>query len=277
MTTFAIGDIQGCYNELQYLLEKIGFDTANDRLWFTGDLVNRGPQSLEVLRLVKDMDDRAVTVLGNHDLHLLAISAGIRKSRNNDTFSAILAAPDAEELLAWMRHRPLLHHDHATGYVLIHAGMPPQWNLAKARACAAEVEAVLQGDDYIEFIKNMYGDAPDQWDESLSGWARLRFTTNCLTRLRYCDREGRLALDEKGPPGSQPDRYLPWFELWDYPDEDVKIIFGHWSTLGSCHRQGFHALDTGCVWGGHLTAMRLDEVAQKISITCRCVSDPGET
>jgi bis(5'-nucleosyl)-tetraphosphatase (symmetrical) len=276
MTTYAIGDVQGCFDELLSLLEEAEFDETNDRLWFTGDLVNRGPQSLEVLRFVKGLGDSAITVLGNHDLHLLAVSAGIRKSRLNDTFSAILASPDADELLAWLRHRPLMHHDPAAGYVLIHAGMPPQWSLAKARACATEVETVLQGNDYIEFIKNMYGNEPDQWDESLSGWGRLRLITNCLTRLRYCDRRGHLALDEKGPPGSQPDRYLPWFELWDYPDEQVNIIFGHWSTLGNCQRQGFHALDTGCVWGGALTAIRLDGSAQRISIKCNCVSNPRE-
>lgn len=275
MTTYAIGDIQGCFDELQSLLEKIGFDAAADRLWFTGDLVNRGQQSLKVLRFVKDLGDRAITVLGNHDLHLLAVEAGVRKPRRNDTFDEILAAPDASELLWWLRHRPLLHHDHASGYVLIHAGLPPQWGLEKAQSCAREVETVLRGSDYMDFIKNMYGDEPNQWTESLSGWDRLRFIINCFTRMRYCDHDGHLALDEKGTPGTQPDDYLPWFELWDHAGDDIKIIFGHWSTLGSFHQPGFHALDTGCIWGGALTAMRLGDEPVQVSIPCRGICTPG--
>ena len=276
MTTYAIGDVQGCFDELQSLLEKIGFDSTIDRLWFTGDLVNRGPKSLEVLRFVKDLADRAVTVLGNHDLHLLAVEAGVRKPRHNDTFAEILAAPDAEELLRWLRHRPLFHYERSSGYVLVHAGLPPQWNLDMAQACAREVETVLQSPGHVDFIKNMYGNEPDQWAESLSGWDRLRFITNCFTRMRYCDPDGRLALDEKGAPGTQPDNYLPWFELWDHTVEDISIIFGHWSTLGSCHQPGFYALDTGCVWGGTLTAMRLDNRPQRVSIPCHGNCRPGE-
>ena len=276
MTTYAIGDVQGCFDELQLLLDKVRFDSHHDQLWFTGDLVNRGPQSLEVLRFVKDLGNRAITVLGNHDLHLLAVNARLRIPRHNDTFSAILAAPDADELLSWLRHRPLLHHDQSTDYVLIHAGLPPQWNLAKAKACAREVEAVLQGGHHLELMKNMYGNNPDLWLESLSGWSRLRFIINCFTRLRYCDREGHLALNEKGTPGTQAEGYSPWFELWEHPEDAVEVIFGHWSTLGHCHRSGFHALDTGCIWGGQLTAMRLVNDAQKISIPCRGACTPGE-
>jgi len=276
MSTYAIGDIQGCYSELQSLLDKSGYDSASDRLWFTGDLVNRGPQSLQVLRFVKDLGDRAITVLGNHDLHLLAVDAGVRQPRPNDTFSEILNAPDAEELLLWLRHRPLLHHDRASGYVLIHAGLPPQWDLAKAQACAREVETVLQGSEYGDFINNMYGDEPNQWSDSLSGWDRLRFITNCFTRLRYCDHDGLLALDEKGAPGSQSNNYSPWFELWDHGDDEIKILFGHWSTLGSHHQAGFYALDTGCVWGGSLTALRLDGTPEWISIPCSGTCTPGE-
>lgn len=276
MTTYAIGDVQGCFDELQLLLDKVRFNPANDRLWFTGDLVNRGPRSLDVLRFVKGLDDRAITVLGNHDLHLLAVSAGIRAPRSNDTITDILAAPDADELLSWLRHRPLLHHDQSTGYVLIHAGLPPQWNLVKAIACAREVEAVLRGEHHQELIKNMYGNEPDQWIESLSGWPRLRFIINCFTRLRYCDRDGHLALNEKGTPGTQTEGYSPWFELWEHSDDGVKIIFGHWSTLGQCHRPGFHALDTGCIWGGQLTAMSLDNDSKMFSIACHGACRPGE-
>ncbi len=273
MTTYAIGDVQGCYDELQYLLERIGFDVALDQLWFTGDLVNRGPGSLAVLRFVKELGDRAITVLGNHDLHLLAVDAGIRRPRKNDTLGCILTAPDADELLYWLRNRPLLHIDHGLGYVMIHAGLPPQWDLEKAMICARDVETLLQGTGYIDFIQHMYGDEPDQWSESLSGWDRFRFITNCFTRLRYCDRDGRLALGEKGAPGSQPQHYFPWFELWNPGDEDIQVIFGHWSTLSKCHRTGFHALDSGCVWGGSLTAMRLGGDEARIAVPCHASAD----
>lgn len=275
MATYAIGDIQGCYRELQTLLEKINFDPACDHLWFTGDLVNRGQQSLEVLRFVKGLGDRAVTVLGNHDLHLLAVYLDVRQPRHNDTFSEILAAPDVEELLWWLRHQPLFHYDRVSGYVLIHAGLPPQWNLVKAQACAKEVEAVLQSPDYADFIKNMYGNEPNQWTDTLSDWGRLRFITNCFTRLRYCDQQGHLALNEKGAPGTQPNSYSPWFELWDHAD-DVKIIFGHWSTLGNHDLPGFYGIDSGCVWGGALTALRLNNAPERISTPCRGACQPGE-
>ena len=273
MTTYAIGDVQGCYDELQRLLERIGFDVARDRLWFTGDLVNRGPGSLAVLRFVKELGDRAVTVLGNHDLHLLAVDAGIRSHRKSDTLENILSAPDADELLYWLRNRPLLHIDQWLGYVMMHAGLPPQWDLGKARTCAREVETVLQDPGYIDFIRHMYGDEPDLWSESLVGWDRLRFITNCFTRLRFCDRAGRLALEEKGAPGSQPQHYLPWFELWNPGDEGMQVIFGHWSTLNECLRTGFHAIDSGCVWGGSLTAMRLGGDETRITVPCHAIAD----
>jgi bis(5'-nucleosyl)-tetraphosphatase (symmetrical) len=265
MAVYAIGDIQGCYRELLKLLETIGFDSECDRLWFTGDLVNRGPQSLEVLRFVKQLGNRAVTVLGNHDLHLLTLAHGVsRKPHKHDTLTSILAAPDREELLDWLRRRPCLYHDDTSGFTLIHAGLPPQWDLAKARQCALEVEAVLRGRDYREFLSTLYGDTPDCWSEDLQGWDRLRFIINCLTRLRYCDRSGRLALNEKGPPGTQAPGLLPWYEIPERASRDVKLIFGHWSTLRltleSVNKNKVYPLDTGCVWGGELTALRLSDL-----------------
>jgi len=257
MAIYVIGDIQGCFDELQRLLERIAYDPRHDRLWFAGDLVNRGPKSLETLRFARAHD--AIVVLGNHDLHLLASARLPNHRKRKDTLDAIINAPDADELLDWLRHRPLLHHDKATGYTLIHAGLPPQWDLAMARARAHEVEQVLRGDDFPAFFEHMYGNRPHKWKDKLQGWDRLRCITNCLTRLRYCDEQGRLALDEKGPPGSQPKHLKPWFEWPERRSRDMKILFGHWSTLGAYSGNGVHALDTGCLWGGSLSALRIDD------------------
>jgi bis(5'-nucleosyl)-tetraphosphatase (symmetrical) len=267
MATYAIGDIQGCLNELQRLLEHIHFDPAQDRLWFVGDLVNRGPDSSGVLRFIKGLGDRATTVLGNHDLHLLAVAEGHLKYAKYDNLQDVLGAEDRDELLHWLRHLPLLHHDAQLGVSMIHAGLPPQWDPATARACAHEVEAVLQGSDYVYFLEHMYGNQPDSWDENLAGIERLRFITNCLSRLRYCDAQGRLALDEKGPPGSQPAGYRPWFELEDRRSRKETIIFGHWSSLGFVDCDNVYGLDTGCLWGDSLTALRLED-RRSFSIDC---------
>jgi bis(5'-nucleosyl)-tetraphosphatase (symmetrical) len=257
VAVYAIGDIQGCFDELEALLALIGFEPKHDQLWFAGDLVNRGPQSLQTLRFVHGLS--AVTVLGNHDLHLLA-SADIPKLRKRkDTLQPILDAPDGRMLLDWLRHQPLLHHDKNLGYTLIHAGLPPQWDLDTAAACAAEVEQVLRSDRYIEFFNHMYGNKPSQWESGLEGWDRLRFITNCFSRLRFCDSNGRLALDEKGPPGSQPKHLRPWFDWPQRKSRNMNILFGHWSTLGAYDQPGIHALDSGCLWGGSLTALRIDE------------------
>lgn len=256
MAVYAIGDVQGCFDELQALLELIDFDPARDQLWFAGDLVNRGPKSLDTLRFVRSLD--AITVLGNHDLHLLASACIPGQRKRKDTLQDIIDAPDAGDMLDWLRHRPLIHHDATLGYTLIHAGLPPQWDLETAIACAAEVEQVLRGNDYETYFAAMYGNQPDLWDPALTGWDRLRFITNCFTRLRYCDDSGRLALEEKGPPGSQPEHLKPWFENERRKSRDLKILFGHWSTLGAYEAPGLHALDTGCLWGGQLTAIRLD-------------------
>jgi bis(5'-nucleosyl)-tetraphosphatase (symmetrical) len=256
MSIYAIGDVQGCFDALQTLLDKIHFDPVQDRLWFTGDLVNRGSRSLEVLRLVKSL--QAVAVLGNHDLHLLAVACGQARVAPRDTLGAILSAPDREELLGWLRHRPLFHHDPSLGYAIVHAGLLPQWDLVKANALAGEVEKVLQGTDYPEFLMRMYGDRPNQWRDELHGWGRLRVILNALTRLRYCDSEGRMDLGEKGQPGTQPDHLFPWFEVSTRKSRDANIVFGHWSTLGAWQGNGVVSLDSGCVWGGALTAARLE-------------------
>jgi bis(5'-nucleosyl)-tetraphosphatase (symmetrical) len=259
MAIYAIGDIQGCYEELQALLALIEFDRQEDQLWFTGDLVNRGPDSLQVLRFVKDLGAAAQVVLGNHDLHLLAVAEGFVTKHKGDTLQAILAAEDKEELLHWLRQRPLMHQAPELGYCLIHAGLPPQWNIDQAQACAAEVEAILRSEDYRDFLAHMYGNEPDYWDESHAGWDRLRFITNCFTRLRYCDAQGHLYLQAKGAPGSQPENAMPWYEHPQRASTALKIIFGHWSTLGLYRGHGVVALDTGCLWGGLLTAYRLDD------------------
>ncbi len=259
MATYAIGDIQGCFDELQALLEKIRFDPARDRLWFTGDLVNRGPKSLEVLRFVRDLGDAAVTVLGNHDLHLLAVWRHTDKLKASDTLTSILEAEDGEALLHWLRRQPLLHDDEALGCVMVHAGLSPQWDLATARRCAREVEATLRGDEFEAFLEHMYGDNPNRWSEALTGWERLRYSVNCFTRLRYCSAAGELEFKSKGAPGSQQLRLLPWFEVPNRPALGLDIVFGHWSTLGFYRGAGVRALDTGCLWGGTLTALRLED------------------
>ena len=262
MWTYAIGDIQGCNQELVDLLDRINFDPAVDRLWMTGDIVNRGPESLKVLRLVREL--KAVTVLGNHDLHLLAVAAGKVKMRKKDTLDEILAAPDREELIGWLMQQPLIHIDTGSGYTLVHAGLPPQWDIAMARKYSSEIENVLQGEKAAVFFEKMYGDKPDIWSDGLQGWDRLRFITNCFTRIRYCYEDGRIEMKEKGPPGSQSKSLKPWYEIRDRQSSNEKIIFGHWATVRLGIEQDFrsanvYALDTGCVWGGKLTAFRLED------------------
>lgn len=263
MSTYAIGDIQGCQQELLNLLNAINFDPANDQLWFVGDLVNRGPASLDTLRFVRDLGTSAITVLGNHDLHLLAIAFTDTRPRKKDTLDSVLAASDCDELLDWLRRQRLLHHDPTVGYTLVHAGIAPHWDLRQAQDCATEVQAVLSGKHYREFFKHIYGNEPDTWNNKLEGLDRWRYTVNVLTRMRYCYPDGRLALGEKEPPGSQPRGLKPWFELKQRRNRDQKIVFGHWSTLRlsgvdyTVHN--VFPLDTGCIWGGRLTALRLED------------------
>jgi len=266
MAIYAIGDIQGCLSELHDLLDRIRFDPVWDQLWFTGDLVNRGPRSLETLRFIKGLGQAAVSVLGNHDLHLLAVATGAAKVKHKDTFAAVLEAPDRDELLDWLRRLPLLHGDGA--FYLIHAGLPPQWDLDTAARGAREVETVLRGDNYGAFFPHMYGDRPDLWSADLQGYDRLRFITNCLTRMRYCTAEGRLDLKEKGAVGQQAPELLPWFRVPGRRSAGAKIVFGHWSTLGFHIENDCYGLDTGCLWGGSLTALRLDTL-ERYATPCR--------
>ncbi len=260
MARYAIGDVQGCYDDLCRLLERIDFDDGRDELWFCGDLVNRGPGSLEVLRFVHKLGERARCVLGNHDLHLLAIAHGARDAGTKDTLDDILAAPDREELLDWLQHRPLIVRD--DGFLLVHAGLPPQWDADFAAARAAEVEAVLRSDLASDYFAAMYGNEPAVWDDTLQGGERWRVITNYLTRMRLCHADGRLDLAYKGPPEGAHDGFLPWFEHEDRRARDVTILFGHWAALqGAVVSDAVIALDTGCVWGGCLRAVRLEDRA----------------
>lgn len=267
MAVYAIGDVQGCFTALRALLDRLAFDPQHDQLWFTGDLVNRGPQSLEVLRLAKALD--AIVVLGNHDLHLLGVAHGVVRPRPRDTFGAVLTAPDRDELLEWLRRRPLLHDDVGLKAMLVHAGLLPQWDRATAGVLAREVEQVLRGPDHTQLYRHMYGDQPDQWSDDLRGWERLRVIVNGFTRLRYCDQEGRMALEEKGPPGSQPAHLFPWYAIPARPAFDAKIIFGHWSALGAQKIDRVISLDSGCVWGGSLTGARLEpDTVEFYAVSC---------
>lgn len=269
MATYAIGDVQGCFEQLQALLNKLDFDTSSDTLWFAGDIINRGPHSLETLRFIRSLGNRAITVLGNHDLHLLAVNNGRGKQGKKDTLDDILKAADCEELLDWLLHRPLMHYDKQLNICLSHAGIYPAWTIKESLQYASEVEAVLQGTKSHEFFHHMYGDKPPMWSNKLKGWDRLRFITNAFTRMRYCDEQGHLSLHDKSEPGSQPEGIYPWFELSNRKTEQTDIIFGHWSTLGNPAVKHLYPLDTGCLWGGKLTALKInDSLSEYIEIQC---------
>ena len=260
MAVWAIGDVQGCFDELSRLIDTLDYDPLRDTLWFCGDLVNRGGQSLQVLRLVRSLNERTVVTLGNHDLSLLAVSVRSEQdqAKVNAELREVLFAPDRGELLDWLRRRPLLHTDRALGYMLVHAGLSPSWDVAEAERIAREIETRLRADDYRRLLKQMFGNKPDAWSTKLRGIERLRAGINVFTRLRYCDVRGRIAFGEKGMPGTQRPGLYPWFEVPGQAKRDLRIICGHWSTLGRFVGLGVHAIDTGCVWGGALTAMRLD-------------------
>lgn len=270
MTIHAIGDIQGCYDELRTLVARLGFKPDRDQLWFTGDLVNRGPQSVEVLRYVRALGDNAITVLGNHDLHLLAVAfATKRKVRSGDTIEDVLEARDRDALLEWLITRPLVHFDASRGDLLVHAGLVPQWSVGTAVALADEVSVALEKNPRALFDE-MYGDQPDRWSEALSGMDRLRFAINVLTRVRICARDGRVNLKMKGPARDIRPPWRPWFEWDNRETRNVRVVFGHWSALGLVRSHGAVGLDTGCVWGGALTALDLDtEDARPVSTPCR--------
>ena len=266
MSTYAIGDVQGCFDELNELVARLNLTSA-DRLWFVGDLVNRGPKNAEVLRFVKGLGDRAIVVLGNHDLHLVSQHEGFERSRGDDTLADVLKAPDRKLLVDWLRTRRMMHVQ--GGWAMVHAGLLPQWKIEKALKLAGEVEAALAAPNYRDFLKNMYGSTPDQWSESLSGWDRLRVIVNAMTRMRFCTSEGKMDFKAKGktaPPG-----FAPWFE---FRDDGEALVCGHWSALGLKRTEKLAAIDSACVWGGSLTALRLED-AKLFQVPCRGYQAPG--
>ena len=272
MAVYAVGDVQGCLSPLRCLLEQVSFDPTQDRLWLVGDLVNRGPQSLETLRFLYAMRDAVTAVLGNHDLHLLAVAHNVERLKKGDTLREILDAPDCAELLDWLRCQPLIHHDAERQLTMVHAGIPPQWTLKKALKRAAEVEEVLRDDSRLPFfLDGMYGNEPNKWDSDLHGITRLRVITNYFTRMRFCTADGCLEFKSKEGLGSAPKGYAPWFSHPERKMRGQKIIFGHWAALqGQCSEPGVIALDSGCVWGGAMTLLDID---RGIRHTCYCKKD----
>jgi len=270
MAVYVIGDLQGCYKALKKLLKSVAFNADKDRLWFAGDLVNRGPDSLKTLRFVKSLGDQAVTVLGNHDLHLLSAYYEGTKLKQGDTLEKVIQAKDSEQLMEWLRYRPLLHHDIDLNFSLVHAGIYPGWSISSAISKAAEVESRLQGGNFNKFFRNMYGDTPSLWSEDLQGMDRLRFITNVFTRMRYLKADFALDLAAKGSPEKVNNAEVkPWFEFKQSAIKLNRVAFGHWSTLSSQQYGNCYALDSGCVWGGRLTALRIDKkIPRWNSISC---------
>lgn len=268
MTLYAVGDIQGCSAAFDALLERLAFEPSRDHLWLVGDIVNRGPDSLGVLRKVMALGDAATCVLGNHDLHLLATVAGARKIGPKDTFQAVLTAPDATDLIDWLRQRPLLHHDSGSHRALVHAGIPPPWDMQHAEKYAREVEGLLRGDRWQDTLCSMYGNDPATWNTNMDQQSRVRYTINALTRMRFCDRRGRLDLEHSGAPGSQPPDLLPWFDIPGRLTADTHVVCGHWAALGLLLRADITALDSGCVWGGSLTGLAIEPRGTPVSVNC---------
>jgi bis(5'-nucleosyl)-tetraphosphatase (symmetrical) len=270
MAVYAIGDIQGCYKSLRKLVKGTGFTHGEDQIWFCGDLVNRGPRSADVLRYIMDLGDSAHCVLGNHDLNLLAVAYGVRKVKSSDTLADVLDAPDSDEMLSWLRHRPMFHRSKKIRACLVHAGIYPGWSIKQTKKLAAEVENVLRGKKHLEFFQNMYGNYPVYWHDDLAGWDRLRFITNVMTRMRFVDTSGALDLDIKCSPGKQPTGYQPWYAVDSRRKQTWRVIFGHWSTLGLHWQNNAICLDSGCLWGGQLTAAEIDlEKPKFYSISCK--------
>ena len=264
MATYAIGDLQGCFAELQDLLYEINFDEGNDCLWFAGDIINRGPESLACLMFVKQLGDKARMVLGNHDLHLFGVQQGIRKAHKSDTFDEILAAENSHELIQWLLHQPLLLHEPELDFTLVHAGLPPQWSLIEAMQAADEVKHLLSSQSVHEFLPDMYGNQPDMWSNHLTGHEHFRYVINCFTRMRYVDNEGRLDFSSKKAPGSAGNGLTPWYAHPQRQTRQHKLAFGHWSTVTLGTDKNFsqwnvYPLDTGCLWGGELSALRLED------------------
>ena len=276
MANYLIGDIQGCDAPLGRLLQNIDFSASRDSLFVLGDLVNRGPASAAVLRRLMKLGDAVRCVLGNHDLHLLAVAHGVRKQRADDTLDELLGASDRAAMVDWLRHQPLaLNERH---WLMVHAGVLPGWSVAQTLALAGEVESALRGADFVDFLLHMYGSQPAQWSDDLQGAARLRVIVNALTRMRFCSPEGVMEFSAKESSGGAPDGYLPWFDVPQRATANVNVAFGHWSTLGLLQREGLLALDTGCVWGGCLSAVRLgsdDRCAELIQVKCPQAQKPG--
>lgn len=270
MAIYAIGDVQGCLEPLKRLVDLIAFDPACDRLWFVGDLVNRGPDSLGCLRFVRQLDAGAIAVLGNHDFHLLCVAAGVQKTRSRDTLDEVLRAPDREELLEWLRHRPLMHVEGP--YAMVHAGLLPEWTVVQARELAGEVEAALQGPGWQGFLGELYGNEPARWDSALAGHRRLRVIVNAMTRLRVCSPAGVMDLSFKGEPGESRTDRTAWFDVPDRASATHQIVCGHWSVLGLRLGEKILSLDSGCVWGRDLTAVRL---ADRRVFQARCPEAAG--
>ncbi len=269
LATWAIGDLQGCRAPLDRLLEKISFDISSDHLWLLGDLVGRGPDSLGVLDLIISLGERAITVLGNHDLHFLASAVGIKPAKEKDQLNQILDHPDREKYINFITNQSLIHYSPEQNTVMAHAGIYPWWSLDLALSLSSEVSAVLQGAQKIDFLRHMYGDTPTRWDPSLAGWPRLRFITNALTRMRFCDQHGHLDFDQKGSAVSTPTHLRPWFDFPNAQLNKARVIFGHWSTMGLVNRHPYLGLDTGCVWGECLSAVHLEaEHVNIVSVPC---------
>jgi bis(5'-nucleosyl)-tetraphosphatase (symmetrical) len=269
MAVYAIGDIQGCYDPFRRLLDKLAFDPERDRLWLTGDLVNRGPKSLKTLRFVRDLGESVIAVLGNHDLHLLAVANGIGDpAERKGTLAKLLRADDCDELIDWLRRRPMAHFSESLNTMMVHAGVHPKWTVRKTLARAAEVQAVLQSSNYRDFLPKLYGNSPSRWSGRLTGNKRLRFIVNCLTRIRMIDSGGRLEYSHKGPPENAAKGLIPWFEAPDARWRGTRIVFGHWSSLGLIVEADLIGIDTGCVWNRELTAVRLDQRQKIVQIDC---------
>jgi len=270
MATYVIGDIQGCYQPLMHLLEKIKFNENQDQLWFAGDLVNRGPDSLAVLRFIKNLGEAAVCVLGNHDLHLLALSQGNSKHQSDDGLQQVLQAKDREELIDWLRQKPFFFYSKKKEFAMVHAGVLPQWDLQKVLALNQEMQQVLQNNKSFNlFCQNMYGNEPALWSDSLTGMERLRCITNSFTRLRYCSSAGKMSMKENGAVGTQAKNLYPWFDI-KRESRDIRIVFGHWSTLGYYQKDNIWAIDSGCLWGGQLTALRIRKKKPSYIIQWKC-------
>ena len=269
MATLAIGDVQGCYDQLMRLLERAGYDDRRDTLWFVGDLVNRGPRSAQTVRFVKSLGSRQITVLGNHDLALLVVAHGLARAHRGDTFDDILHAPDRDELLAWLRFQRLMHA--GAGWAMVHAGLLPQWSLEQALALAREVERALQGPGHVEFLARLYGNEPARWSEELTGFDRLRVIVNAMTRMRLVAADGTMEFSHKLGLASAPAGYVPWFDAPRRASRDTPVIFGHWAALGLVVREDVVCLDSGCVWGRRLTALRLED---RRLFECDCAELP---